>query len=66
MYHNLLDKNMFPVHMPKLHRVILNPRYIYTLHIKENEIHICLKGQQQQSQKCQKTFTKEIDKLFSY
>ena len=26
----MLDINMFPVHIPKFHRVILNTRYIYT------------------------------------
>ena len=36
MHHNVLDKNMFPEHILKLHRAILNPRYIYiyTLQIK--------------------------------
>ena len=27
---NMLDKNMFPGHIPKFYRVILNSRYIYT------------------------------------
>ena len=30
MYHNLFDKNMFPVYIPKLDRIILNPKYIYS------------------------------------
>ena len=34
VYHNLLDRNIIPLHIPKLHGVVLNPRYIYTLQIK--------------------------------
>ena len=30
MHQNLLDKIMFPVHIPKLQRVILNTRYLYS------------------------------------
>ena len=30
MFHNLFDKNMFPVHILKLQKVILNARYIYS------------------------------------
>ena len=41
MHHNLLDKNMFPVHIPKLHRVVLNPRYIYILYkLREWDIYL--------------------------
>ena len=39
MYHNLLDKNMFPVHIPKLHTVVLNSRYIY-IYIYEDEMYV--------------------------
>ena len=30
MHQNLLDKIMFPVHIPKLQRVILNTMYLYS------------------------------------
>ena len=41
MYHNLLDKNMFPVHIPKLHRAILIPRLSH-IKIKRKDIRLNL------------------------